>query len=86
MEDRILEQLYPDDYGSRKYRLLEQEVRSVTSNNCVVLAERAKREYEFLHRHRHKSGFYLVDWRVIYSALYRFLATADLEGITPNEK
>jgi hypothetical protein len=82
MEVRILEEIYPDDYNNRNNRLKDREVESISSLNCLKVAQNANEEYAFFLRHPRKPAFYLVDWRVIYSALDEFLNSADLHGFT----
>lgn len=85
MGDRIMEELYPDDYDSRPYRLQDREVKYVSSLNCAWLAQNANEEYDFLLSHPLKPAFYMVDWRVIYSVLYDFLRSADIQGFISEE-
>ena len=86
MDDRILHQLYPDDYDRHVYRLEDREVKSISSKDCVQLAKNANEEYEFLLEHPGKPAFYIVDWRVIYSALDDFLHSADMQGHIPADR
>ena len=78
MDKRKLEELFPDEYGLKEYDLNTLEIKLVTEETCAEYAERANEEFEFLFKNPGKSGFYFVDWRIIYAAVDEFLKSADL--------
>ena len=78
MIKRNLEELFPDEYGLKAYDLNTLEINLVTVETCAKHAERANEEFEFLFKNPGKSGFYFVDWRIIYAAVDEFLKSADL--------
>ena len=78
MVKRKLEELFPDEYGLKAYDLNTLEINLVTVETCAKHAERANEEFEFLFKNPGKSGFYFVDWRIIYAAVDEFLKSADM--------
>lgn len=78
MVKRKLEELFPDEYGLKAYDLKSLEINLVTEETCAEFAEKANEEFEFLLKNSGKSGFYFVDWRIIYAAVDEFLKSADL--------
>jgi hypothetical protein len=84
MDEKKLEKIYPDNYLSHTYSLLDREIKTVSPYSCVKLAELANEEYQFLLQNL-KSGYYIVDWRVIYFVLDEFLSSTDLNSFTAGE-
>lgn len=78
MVKRKLEELFPDEYGLKAYDLNTLEIKLVTEETCAEHAERANEEFEFFFKNPGKSGFYFVDWRIIYAAVDEFMKSADV--------
>ena len=70
----VYNEVYKGEYAIKGYSIdVELDADEIDEHNYLELCEIANKQYDFFILHKHLSGYCIVDWRVIFAALFEYI-------------
>src|SRR5690606_32877085 len=82
----VYNDVYKEEYAIKGYSLdMELDANEIDENNYLELCAIADKQYDFFILQKHLSGYCIVDWRIIFAALFEYVKPHIANG-TNNKK